>query len=150
MSNLLDAFPILEKHAGQWSGEYVHITPEGEIVDRHASHLNCWLPDDGSCDITQINTYTWDDGRQQSIEFNGHLRGKDVWFDNDRIIGHMHQTDDLTILLTWRYKSATGDGDYLYELIQLSKDGQQKIRTWHWMEGDRVVKRTVIQELRVK
>ncbi|MDL4772536.1 hypothetical protein [Actinomadura xylanilytica] len=41
------------------------------------------------------------------------------------------------------------DRGYLYELIQLSRDGLQKVRTWHWMSGDRLVKRTVINESRV-
>lgn len=63
-----------------------------------------WAPDDGSCDVVQVNTYTWPDGREEAIRFDGFLRGRDVHFDNDRIAGHMHQTDDRTILLTWSYK----------------------------------------------
>lgn len=145
--NAWDAeFPILSAHIGEWEGEYVHLDPEGREIDRHASHLKMWVPEDGSCDVAQINTYTWPDGRQEAIQFDGTLKGPDVHFDNDRIIGHMHQTDKQTILLTWTYKDLLKPGNYLYELIQLSADGQQKVRTWHWMEEDRIVRRTVIRE----
>ena len=61
----------------------------------------------------------------------------------------MHQTDDRTIVLTWSYTSLLKPGNYLDELIQLSRDGQEKVRTWHWMEDDRLVKRTIIRERKV-
>jgi hypothetical protein len=144
-----DDFPILAKHMGEWAGEYVHFDPEGHEIDRHASHLRCWGPDDGSYDVIQVNTYTWPDGRQEAIQFDGVRKGAYVHFDNERIAGHMHQTDELTVLLTWSYKSLLMPGNYLYELIQLSRDGQQKVRTWHWMENDRLVRRTIIRESKV-
>ena len=142
-------FPILSKHMGEWQGEYVHLDPEGNEIDRHASHLRMWVPEDGSCDIKQINTYTWPDGRVEAVEFPGILKGRDVLFETDRISGHMHQADEQNILLTWTYKELLKEGNYLYELIQLSRDGQQKVRTWHWMEDDRLVKRTVIREHKI-
>ncbi|MGA3487438.1 DUF3598 family protein [Micromonosporaceae bacterium DT55] len=142
-------FPILARHMGEWRGEYVHLDPDGREIDRHASHLRMWEPQDGSCDVIQINTYTWPDGREEAIQFDGVLKGRDIHFDNDRISGYMNQWDDQTILLTWTYKDLLKPGNYLYELIQLSKDGQEKVRTWHWMEDDRLVKRTVIRERKV-
>ena len=77
-------------------------------------------------------------------------KGRDVHFDNERIIGHMNQWDDLTIVLySGPTRALLKPGNYLYELIQLSRDGQQKVRTWHWMEDDRLIKRTVIRERKV-
>jgi Domain of unknown function (DUF3598). len=149
VSDWREVFPILARHMGEWQGEYVHLDPEGREIDRHASHLHMWEPEDGSCDVVQVNTYTWPDGRQEQVRFDGVLRGRSVHFDNARIAGHMHQTDDLTILLTWTYKDRLKPGNYLYEMIQLSKDGRQKVRTWHWMEDDRLIKRTVIRETKV-
>ncbi|MFC6154903.1 DUF3598 family protein [Nocardioides yefusunii] len=144
-----ETFPILNKHIGEWEGEYVHLDPDGNEIDRHASHLKMWAPTDGSADIKQINTYTWADGRQHAFEFPGTLDGEKVRFDDDRIAGYMYQTDERTIMLTWTYKELLKEGNYLYELIQLSSDGQQKVRTWHWMEDDRLVKRTVIREKKI-
>lgn len=149
MSTWQETFPILEKHFGEWSGEYVHLDPDGREIDRHESHLRMWVPEDGSCDVAQVNTYTWPDGRVEAVQFDGVVKGADVHFDNDRIAGHMHQTDDLTIVLTWTYKDLLKEGNYLYELIQLSRDGQQKVRTWHWMEDDRIIRRTVIREKKI-
>lgn len=141
-------FPILAKHMGEWEGQYIHLDAEGREIDRHKSHLRMWEPEDGSCDVIQVNTYTWPD-RQEAIQFNGVLKGRDIHFDNDRIVGRMNQWDDLTIVLTWSYKDLLKPGNYLYELIQLSRDGQQKVRTWHWMEDDRLIKRTIIKERKV-
>ena len=74
MSNWTQDFPLLADHVGVWEGEYVHLDPDGREVDRHASHLRCWMPDDGSYDIIQVNTYTWPDGRSEAVEFAGRLR----------------------------------------------------------------------------
>ena len=136
---------------GTWAsgGAIVHLDPDGREIDRHASHLRMWEPQDGSCDVIQINTYTWPDGREEAIQFDGVLKGRDIHFDNDRISGYMNQWDDQTILLTWTYKDLLKPGNYLYELIQLSKDPAGRSRTWHWMEDDRLVKRTVIRERKV-
>jgi hypothetical protein len=41
-------------------------------------------------------------------------------------------------------------GAYLYEMIQLSEDGNRRARTWHWFENDTLFKRTCITEHRVK
>ncbi|TDC98267.1 DUF3598 family protein [Actinomadura sp. 7K507] len=139
--------PINSKHLGEWRGEYIHVDAEGTIIDRHASHLRCWVPEDGSYDIRQVNTYTWADGTVQSLEFGGRMRGDVCHFDNERIIGEMSQVDEQSIVLTWSYK--TDPDNYLYELIQLSRDGRHKCRTWHWMDGDRLYKRTIISESKV-
>ena len=38
----------------------------------------------------------------------------------------------------------------LYEMIQLSEDGNKRARTWHWFENGELVKRTLIKEERVQ
>lgn len=144
MRAAIPGMPLLAAHVGEWRGEYVHIDPDGTVLDRHASHLRCRLPDDDDRDIVQVNTYTWADGRTEVFEFGGYLRDGVCHFDTERIRGEMSQVDDQTIVLTWSYKN--DPENYLYELIQLSRDGMHKCRTWHWMDGDRLVKRTIITE----
>lgn len=140
--------PILPSHVGEWEGEYIHIDPDGEVLDRHASHLACWMPDEGPYDVIQVNTYTWEDGRQEQFRFGGTIDEEGVCaFDTERITGEMSQVDDQVIVLTWSYKH--DPDNYLYELIQLSRDGHHKCRTWHWMEQDRLVRRTIISERKV-
>ncbi|SEF69396.1 hypothetical protein SAMN04489712_101851 [Thermomonospora echinospora] len=148
MRAAISKMPIIAEHLGEWRGEYIHIAADGTIVDRHASHLYCRIPEDGSFDILQTNTYTWADGREEAFDFGGRLDENGVChFDTDRIVGEMSQVDDQTIVLTWSYKD--DPDNYLYELIQLSRDGRHKCRTWQWMDGDRLVKRTVINEFKV-
>ena len=37
---------------------------------------------------------------------------------------------------------------YLYEMIQISEDNNNRGRTWHWFENDVLVRRTCIKEQR--
>ena len=61
--------PVLARHEGEWKGEYIHVTPDNEILDRHASHLICSFPSDGDFNYFQKNIYTWDDGKREEIDF---------------------------------------------------------------------------------
>lgn len=140
----VSGMPILEKHLGEWRGEYIHVDVDGKELDRHRSHLRAWVPEDGSFDIIQVNTYTWADGHRDVFEFGGRMVDGVCHFDTDRIVGAMSQVDDQVIVLTWSYRH--DPSNYLYELIQLSRDGLHKFRTWHWMVEDRLVKRTMIYE----
>lgn len=139
--------PVLEKHLGEWAGEYIHVDADGKEIDRHASHLRCWVPEDGSFDVIQVNTYTWPDGRTDVFEFGGRIADGICRFDTERIVGEMSQIDEQVIVLTWSYKQDASN--YLYELIQLSRDGKHKCRTWHWMDQDRLARRTLIYETKV-
>jgi hypothetical protein len=45
------------------------------------------------------------------------------------------------------YWQRQGDPDlYLYEMIQISDDGQSRCRTWHWIRNGKLETRTAIQE----
>ena len=49
-----------------------------------------------------------------------------------------------TVMLYWQRQ-----GDpllYLYEMIQISDDGQSRCRTWHWIRDGKLETRTAIQE----
>jgi hypothetical protein len=139
--------PVLASHEGTWTGEYVHVDVAGTILDRHRADLSCSFPTEGEWPYYQINTYTWDDGRQDVIQFPASYRDKQIWFDTDRIEGHAWEIDDRTVMLTWQYKFDAGN--YLYEMIQIDDARQNRARTWHWFEGGVLVKRTLIKETRV-
>ena len=143
-----DDMKLLARHEGEWEGTYTHIDPDGTILDRHRSRLSCRFPEDeGEYAYRQINTYTWDDGREEIINFPATYADGQIWFDTERIRGHAWEIDDNTIVLTWVYKAQPDI--YLYEMIQLSQNGRDRARTWHWFENDRIVKRTLINEQRV-
>ncbi|MCG5218518.1 DUF3598 family protein [Streptosporangium sp. KLBMP 9127] len=145
-----EGMPLLARHEGEWTGAYVHVDPGGKEIDRHASHLTCRFPADGSHDYLQTNRYTWDDGREEVHTFPGVYDGDGrMIFDTERIRGVTWCLDENTIYLTWRFKSADPSVDQrLFELIVLSDDGRHRSRTWQWLEHGVCVRRTLITERR--
>lgn len=139
--------PVLARHEGSWEGEYVHVDPAGNILDRHKAELTCSFPTEGDWPYFQVNTYTWSDGRREEIRFPAAYHDKQIWFDTDRIDGHAWEIDDKTVMLTWVYKQDSGN--YLYEMIQIDSAGNNRARTWHWFENGEIVRRTLIKERRV-
>ncbi len=147
MSDIRKGMPVLARHEGQWEGVYIHVDTDNKEVDRHKSRLQCNFPADGQFPYYQINTYIWDDGKVEEIHFPATYRDGRIWWDTDRIEGSAWEIDARTVMLTWTRKGEPGT--YLYEMIQLSEDGQHRGRTWHWFHNDQLFKRTCIQERRV-
>ncbi len=147
MSDIRTDMPVLARHEGAWEGEYLHMDTHGNILDRHRSRVTCQFPASGEHAYHQINVYTWPDGRRDELHFPATYRDRRIWWDTARIRGHAWEIDNRSIVLTWTRKDLTEY--YLYEMIQLSADGTQRGRTWHWFESDVLVKRTCIQEHRV-
>jgi hypothetical protein len=142
--------PLLARHEGVWDGTYTYYNAAGEKIDEHASRLFCRFPDSGpyAGSYHQTNYYTWPDGRTDIREFPAEYRDKRVWWDNDLIKGWAAAMEldqyNRTTVLYWQRK---GDPSlYLYEMIQISDDGQDRCRTWHWIRDGKLETRTAIQE----
>jgi hypothetical protein len=148
VGELRNAMPVLARHKGEWEGEYIHVDADNREIDRHASHLKCSFPEDGPFAYYQINTYRWADGRTEELHFPATYRDGRIWWDTDRIEGSAWEVDARTVMLTWVRKGEPGT--YLYEMIQISADGDHRGRTWHWFENDQLVKRTCIKERRIR
>ena len=73
--------PLLARHEGEWVGEYILVDAQGEVLDRHQSHLKCEFPTDSAHDYFQTNTYTWADGKQEVFSFPATYRDGRIWFD---------------------------------------------------------------------
>ena len=144
--SIREKMPLLARHEGEWLGEYIYVDNEGNVIDRHQSHLTCRFPTEGAYDYWQTNRYTWVDGRTEEIQFPANYHDGRIWFDNARLEGSAWEIDDMTIVLTWHYRDQPNDP--LYEMIQLSADGQHRARTWHWFTDGQIVKRTIIKETR--
>lgn len=147
MIDIREEMPVLVRHEGEWVGTYTVIDNEGNIVDRHKSHLTCQFPQDKPDSYYQINRYQWEDGRQQEFRFPGIYRDKKLWFDTERLYGYSWEADDSTILLWITYKDISEEM-YIYEMIQISPCNNHRARTWHWFKNDRIYQRTIIQETR--
>ena len=139
--------PLLARHEGEWQGTYTFVDVKGQVIDHHEAQLSNTFPTDGEFPYHQTNRYRWEDGRTEVLEFPATYRDGQIWFDTDRMYGHAWEVDDRTIVLTWTYK---GQEDiYLYEMIQLSADGNHRARTWHWFKDDQIFQRTLINEHRI-
>ena len=143
-----EEMPLLARHEGEWEGAYTYVDAEGKVLDRHRSNLSCRFPRDrGEIAYHQTNRYRWDDGREEVHEFPATYADGRIHFDTERIRGRAWEVDDNTIVLTWTYKGQ--EHLHLYEMIQLSKEGNDRARTWHWFRDDRLFQRTLIDERRV-
>ncbi len=146
--NLRKEMPVLARHEGAWKGEYVHVDPTGKIIDRHESFLTCRFPAKGEFPYYQINRYSWADGKSEELHFPGLYRDRRVWWDNDRIKGCVWEIDRRSLMLTWVRKDIPDS--YLYEMIQISDDDSERVRTWHWFQKGHLVQRTLITERRTE
>ena len=140
--------PLLLRHEGVWDGTYTYFNAQDEMVDQHKSRLFCRMLDDGPHPYHQTNHYTWADGRTEIRDFPATYRDGRIWWDNELIVGWASAVplDELgrTMMLYWQ---RTGDPSlYLYEMIQISDDGQNRCRTWHWIRNGMLETRTAIQE----
>ncbi|GGI81864.1 hypothetical protein GCM10007973_17870 [Polymorphobacter multimanifer] len=140
--------PLLARHEGVWEGTYKYYNSEGLVVDEHASRLFCRFKDDAEFPYHQTNHYTWADGRTDIRDFPARYHDKRVWWDNELIQGYAAEVgfDEhaRTVMLYWQ---RTGDPElYLYEMIQISDDGQSRCRTWHWIRAGKLETRTAIEE----
>lgn len=148
MPNIRDQMPVLARHEGDWVGTYALIDLEGNILDKHESHLTCQFLEDAPYPYYQINRYKWVNGKQEEHQFPGTYRDKKIWFDTERIQGKAWEVDDSTIILWFGYK--TIPNAYLYEMIQISPCNNYRSRTWHWFKNHQIYQRTLIQEQRLR
>jgi len=140
--------PVLARHEGDWEGEYLHLNTAGKVLDRHGSHLSCMFPFEGQYAYYQINRYRWDDGKREELHFPAVFRDGRIWWDTSRIAGSGWEVDENSVMLKWSRKDVPNS--YLYEMIQLSRDGQSRYRTWHWFQNGELFQRTIINERRMK
>jgi hypothetical protein len=142
------SLPYLARNEGVWEGYYRYFDAQGEKLDEHKSRLICRIKDDR--DYHQTNLYRWSDGRKETREFPARITGERLEFDTE-IDGWAAAVDldehGRTMLLHWTRKE--DPGLYLYEMIQLSDDGTSRARVWQWFRNDRLLQRTLIDEVRV-
>ncbi|MBI4470045.1 MAG: DUF3598 domain-containing protein [Acidobacteria bacterium] len=146
--SIRDEMPVLARHEGDWVGTYLYVDNDGNVLDKHASHLSCQFTSDPARPYYQINRYTWADGREEEHRFPAAYHDRQIWFDTDRIQGHSWEVDGSTLVLTWVYKREPDQ--VLYEMIQISPCGRHRARTWHWFKNGEIVKRTLIKETKLK
>jgi hypothetical protein len=145
MKQIRTALPLLVRHEGVWAGRYRFVAPDLTLLDTHEFRIRVSFPDDVT--YRQESDYRWDDGRTQSLLFEGTLAGDRVVFDNGRIAGAMWAVDDTTLYL--RFGFAAQPDVEVFEMIQLAADGESRARTWHWLRNGVLFQTTLVDEARV-
>ncbi len=148
MSNIREGMPVLTRNEGDWVGTYTLVDLEGNILDKHNSHLTCQFPTDADYPYYQTNRYTWSNGKREEYQFPGIYQDKKLLFDTERVLGHAWEVDDSTIILYFYYKGVPDM--YLYEMIQISACSNYRARTWQWFKNNKIFQRTLITEERAK
>lgn len=148
MSNIKQEMPLLARHEGEWVGTYTILDPDGNIIDKHQSHLSCQFPENGEYPYYQVNKYDWQDGKFEEHHFPATYRDKKIWFDTERLQGYAWEIDDNNIVLSFTYKAVPDM--YLHEFIHLSPCGNYRNRTLHWFKNNQIFKRTLMKEERLK
>ena len=146
--SLRKAMPLLARHEGVWEGYYRYYDARGEKIDEHKSRLICRIRDDA--EYHQTNLYRWANGERDSRDFPAGIADNRLTFATD-IDGWAAAVDldehQRTMMLHW---TRVGEPDlYLYEMIQISDDNEARARVWHWFKNDRLLQRTLVDEVRV-
>ena len=142
------AMPILARHEGVWEGYYRYYDAAGNKVDEHKSRLLCRIKKDR--EYHQTNIYRWADGKKETRDFPADVADNRLIFSTE-INGWAAAValDEFsrTMMLHW---TRINEPDlYLYEMIQISDDGQSRARVWQWFKSGRLFQRTLIDEVRV-
>jgi hypothetical protein len=146
-NHLKDLMPHFARHEGNWIGTYTHIRPTGELVDTYEVRIFSEFPTDGSCDF-RLNTHNvWADGRETRAAFDTKFRDGRLWFDGVALIGSIWEVDDFSVYLRFGYRDDPSID--VCEMIQISDDGQNRARTWHWFRDQKLFQLTLTNEHRV-
>ncbi|MFN7173169.1 MAG: hypothetical protein ACK4MT_00400 [Thermaurantiacus tibetensis] len=151
------AMPLLARHEGRWTGTYRYVTPDGTLIDRHASELVCSFRDDPDFPYFQTNASIWPDRPRLDMEYPARFDGQGIAFDTPIIRGRFWETGGdptaSTILGHWVWTDPSfipfpADAIEMFEMIQLSRCGRYRSRVWQWLDSGRLVLRTLIEEER--
>lgn len=140
---------LLRRHAGVWEGEYTHLAAsDWSVIATQRFRITVETFDSGPICYRQTSHYWHPDGREETLVYEGVLRAADdrVVFDNGRILGECWAIEADALYLQFGFTAAPGSS--VAEMIQLSADGMQRARTWHWSRGGVLEQVTLVRERR--
>ena len=145
-----ERLPVLARHEGVWDGTFMRLDANNKVTAEFKSRIiKRFLPDEFWPEIYhQTNMYEFADGTTQVIDTKGEYREGKIHFGSERVDGW--QLDDATdphnrtVFLYMVYKS--NPNQYVYELINISEDGQSRTRITQFLEDGKSTGRTLIDE----
>jgi hypothetical protein len=146
-------FPALARQGGVWEGRFRRYDADGKLTADFASQITVSFDfSDAKSPYRQTNRYTFADGKTQTIEAVGRIEGGKLIFANEQIEGWaadpLDDPNRRTTLIYFRYKD--GSDIYIYEIVTLSEDGQRRSRATQYLKEGRIIRRTFIDEVKIK
>lgn len=142
---------IISQMQGVWMGTFRRYDAQGILVETLPSEIHVRFPTDGKPnDYLQTNILKTPNGKEQRIETHGRWDGDMLRFSNARVDGWFNTLDydssGLNSVLHMAFKD--GSGLTMSEIITLSPDGRQRMRAAQYIVDGKIVRRTMIDELR--
>jgi hypothetical protein len=96
----------------------------------------------------QTSRYWWPDGREFELVYDADFdaAGDRIVIDTDRMTGSCRAIDDDVLYIEFGFRATPLQR--VGEMIQLSRDGLHRARTWHWYEDERLARLTLVRERR--
>jgi hypothetical protein len=143
----LDTLALLAEHAGIWEGEYTHIDPADRSVQQRLKfRIRVECPAGGGVDYRQTSHYWFEDGTEQELVYEGRMHEGRLAIIDGRLSGAVWRIEDRTLYMRFGFE---GGSDEICEMIQLSRDGRHRARTWHWFRDEALWRITLVREQRV-
>ena len=152
------AHPTLASNEGVWDGMYRRYDADGALMTGFQSRVIMRFYNTGPLDemYHQTNIYRFDKDRTQVIESKGWYDGEKLAFGSDRDVAGWAKDDasdphGLVCLLHMEVHKDTPQlkaGTTCYELVQLSACGQHRMRAAQYVNNNRLIMRTLIDEQR--
>jgi hypothetical protein len=144
-------FPAISRQEGVWIGRFRRYDAEGNLMADLSSEITVKL--DFSNEKTpfhQTNKYTFADGKTQIIESEGRIEGNKLFFSNAQIEGWATDliSDDNKRTSIFFFKYKDGSNIYVYEIVTLSDDGKIRSRATQYLKNGKIIRRTLIDEVK--
>ena len=150
MMNIREGMPLFVRNEGEWQSHYTNTDPDCVVLDEYDVHIICEFPDEPYAAYRQTSTNTWADGRTSQFLFEAQYnaeRNRITW-DSGGLKGELWEIDEATLYLTFSFDDMPDV--QVCEMIQLSKCGNHRARTWHWFKDEQLTQRTLVKERRIK
>jgi CpeT/CpcT family (DUF1001) len=149
---MLARMPNTARMEGTWQGTFRRYDANGVLNQTLASNVIVRFLEDGNAfDYSQTNITREGDGPEQRIESFGKWDVDRLRFSNARLDGWaMDVAQDptgLTSIFVMNFKD--GSGMTVSEIVSLSPDGRSRSRATQYLVGGKVVRRTLIDEVKV-
>jgi hypothetical protein len=149
---MLALMPTTARMEGTWQGVFRRYDAAGALTQTLASTVIVRFLEDGNTfDYSQTNITRDGNGPEQRIESFGKWDIDRLRFSNTRLDGWaMDVAEDpsgLTSIFMMTFKD--GSGMTVSEIVSLSPDGRSRSRATHYLVGGKIVRRTLIDEVKV-